>query len=383
MSLRRLPRQAAKKLGNPLEWSAVDKGILLCWIVVPLYLLYIAYALAAPSLSGHDALFHPGHLRWLLLFLVAVTAIGLALGALGLWYRRHHPDSLGYQHLAVQFYAASLTLLGYQVGALSLVSGIVLAGAPLVGFIFFDRRAVLGGVATALLILFGSAVLSALELIPYAPVLAARFGGGETSPFWVFSMLTVYAVPHLIVLFSLSAYVIHRWHQREDEIKRLAIIDELTGVANRRWIMDELERELERSQRTGHPLSVIMLDLDYFKRFNDYYGHQAGDEALQSVAGILQSSLRTPDRVGRYGGEEFLLLLPDTEIAQASEVAERCRQRLAETRVLTAPQDPVHITASLGVSSTRGEHSLEELVHQADQALYRAKNGGRNRVESA
>ncbi len=309
--------------------------------------------------------------------------MALVLGGLGLWYRQRHPESLGYQHVAVQFYAATMTLLGYQVGALSLVSGIVLAGAPIVGFIFFDRRAVLGGAATAVLILFGSALLSAYGHLPYAPVLLPEAGGGERSPFWVAGMLWVFAVPHLIVLFCLSAFVIHRWHQREDEIKRMAIIDTLTGVANRGWIMEELERELERSQRTGQPLSIIMLDLDYFKRFNDRFGHQAGDAVLQTMAGILQASLRTPDRVGRYGGEEFLLLLPDTDAARAAEVAERCRQQLADTPVLANRAEPVHITASLGVSSTWGEHGVQELVHQADQALYRAKGAGRNQVQLA
>jgi diguanylate cyclase (GGDEF)-like protein len=380
MLTERMLRKAGERLGNPLEWSAVDKGILLCWMAVPLYLLYIAYALTALSLSSDAGLLDPGHLRLLVLFLVAITAIALALGALGRWYRRRRPESVGYQHAAVQFFAVSMTLLGYQVGALSLVSGIVLAGAPIVGFILFDRRAVLGGFAIALLILFGAALLSAFGHIPYAPLRVSEAVGGQASPFWVISMLLVFAIPHLVVLFSLSAYVIHRWHQREDEIKRMAIIDALTDVANRRWIMDELERELERSVRTGQPLSLMMLDIDHFKRFNDRFGHQAGDSVLQTVAAILQASLRNPDRVGRYGGEEFLLLLPDTDAARAADVAERCRQELAGTPLLAHRREPVYITASLGVSSTRGEHRVDELIHAADEALYRAKDAGRNQV---
>lgn len=383
MATPRLLAQLAERLGNPLEWSAVAKGILLCWIVVPFYLLYLAYALAIPSLSGNDTIINTDWLRVLIIFLLGLTATGLTLGALGLWYWRRRPDSRGYQHVAVQFFATSMTLLGYQVGSLSLASGIVLAGAPIVGFILFDRWAVLGGFATALVILFGSALLSAYGHIPYAPVLVPEAGGGEASPFWVTGMLVVFSLPHLIGLFALSAYVIHRWHERESEIKELAIMDPLTELPNRRWILAELDREVERSRRTGQPLAVIMLDLDHFKTINDDYGHQAGDRVLRAVGTALREAIRTPDQAGRYGGEEFLILLPDTQAEQALEVAERCRQRLTETPVVIDNGPPVRTGASLGVAGSDGNARPEWLIKQADQALYEAKTRGRNQVRLA
>ena len=168
-----------------------------------------------------------------------------------------------------------------------------------------------------------------------------------------------------------------------EENLRLSITDALTGAYNRRYLMDQLTRELERSKRYGHPLSLMLCDVDHFKHINDTHGHQIGDEVLIQFANSLKSSLRDTDWVARYGGEEFVVVLPETTIIDASQVAERCRSQLAAApRVVGELQVPV--TASFGVSGWKpgmtADTLLDKLIAAADTGVYASKSGGRNRV---
>lgn len=164
---------------------------------------------------------------------------------------------------------------------------------------------------------------------------------------------------------------------------RLSITDALTGVFNRRYLMDQLTRELERAQRYQHPLSLLLCDVDHFKRINDTYGHQVGDEVLIGFARALQCELRDTDWVARYGGEEFVVVLPETSLAQATIVAERCREHLAATPLCTQTAT-VPVTASFGVSGWQvgmpADAALDKLIADADSGVYASKSGGRNRV---
>ncbi|MBU1228526.1 MAG: diguanylate cyclase [Proteobacteria bacterium] len=153
--------------------------------------------------------------------------------------------------------------------------------------------------------------------------------------------------------------------------------DGLTGLANRRRLEESLLTEVLRARRYGKPFSIILLDLDKFKSINDIYGHQAGDNVLIAISGLLTRTARETDVVGRWGGEEFLLVCPETDLQVVSALAERLRMEL-----LTADFIQVgRVTASFGVAQFSQGDSMETLVRQADEALYRAKGGGRNRVE--
>jgi len=164
------------------------------------------------------------------------------------------------------------------------------------------------------------------------------------------------------------------------EIQRLAITDELTGLYNRRGIMELGEREFERAARHNRPLSVVLMDIDHFKNVNDSHGHAAGDQVLRVLGEECRRHVRGTDLVGRFGGEELLLLLPETKIKAAYEAAERLR-RLIEEMEVQSEQSSIKITISLGVAERKGNmEELAELIRQADEALYAAKEGGRNRV---
>ncbi len=164
-------------------------------------------------------------------------------------------------------------------------------------------------------------------------------------------------------------------------VRRQALTDELTGLVNRRRFIEALDAEIARASRLGDTLSVLVADLDDFKRINDRFGHPAGDEALRTFADLLRAQLRAIDTAARLGGEEFGILLPGTDLEGAVMVGERIRAHLAERRILQDDSggSGLGLTASIGVVQYRsGSH--DELLRRADAALYRAKEQGKNRV---
>lgn len=167
------------------------------------------------------------------------------------------------------------------------------------------------------------------------------------------------------------------------EVERLATVDELTGIANRRRLFEMGQREFEYARRYDIPLAAILLDIDHFKKINDTYGHKSGDRVLEGIAALIKRSVREVDVFGRYGGEEFVLLLPQTNREAALEVAERLRSRVEALRFET-DRGVLQVTISLGVAMSRPElASLAVLIDRADQAMYAAKQAGRNRVENS
>ena len=169
--------------------------------------------------------------------------------------------------------------------------------------------------------------------------------------------------------------------QANARLKELAERDELTGVSNRRCWINEGRLAFEHSLESGHPLSVLILDLDHFKLVNDNWGHLAGDEVLRTFCQRLQDLLRSTDQVGRWGGEEFAVLLPDTDLEQASFVAEKLRGGIAATRFKLTNGVVLDITASIGVTCRlERDRFIDDLFMRADAALYEGKRGGRNRV---
>lgn len=166
-----------------------------------------------------------------------------------------------------------------------------------------------------------------------------------------------------------------------EKFEQLAMIDSLTGLYNRRQLFNLGQNEFSRAYRYNHAISVIMLDIDMFKKVNDVYGHIVGDQVLQQIANRCRSILRSSDIIGRYGGEEFLILLPETNIEQAHRIANRLRLLILDHPVVTDRGD-ISVTVSMGISSMEGEcdSQLEWVVDQADQALLQAKAAGRNKV---
>jgi two-component system, cell cycle response regulator len=167
--------------------------------------------------------------------------------------------------------------------------------------------------------------------------------------------------------------------QYHETIYRMTIVDGLTGVHNKRYLVETLEREIPRARRHGRPLSLVMLDIDHFKDINDTFGHLAGDYVLKELATLVKSRLRPDDVIARYGGEEFGVVLPETPCAGGAAIAEDLRNRI-EDHTFVFENETIRVTVSMGVAELAENVDVLGFVKCADELLYRAKHEGRNRV---
>ena len=231
--------------------------------------------------------------------------------------------------------------------------------------------AVVGGVAYAV----GALIVRPLERLSRA---AGRVAAGDLDV-----GLPVTGGGEVAYLTGVFNDMVTQLRESRKALEVRSMTDGLTGLFNRRHMMDLLEQETQRSRRHEHPFAVLMIDVDHFKEYNDAHGHLAGDQVLQRLAHLIQSTVREVDRAGRYGGEEFIVLMPETTRDAAAEVAERVRQQLASEPFATnAP--PVSLTLSIGVSAFPADgESVEAVIGAADAALYSAKHQGRDRVVAA
>jgi diguanylate cyclase (GGDEF)-like protein len=231
-----------------------------------------------------------------------------------------------------------------------------------------------------------AARLIAGTLLLQAAVLVGRglasfwVDGAQSSRFAMTTVQTAYIASYCFSVLLLSVGVLLMASERvREEFELLATRDALTGALTRRAVLQAGGEEFDRWRRYGQPLSLVLLDIDHFKQVNDRHGHQAGDRVLSGAVAAMRGELRVNDRLGRYGGEEFVILLPSTDAEAARASAERVRAALAAP----APEPGIPpCSASLGVAWAQpGDTSLDALLARADAALYRAKANGRNRVE--
>lgn len=223
-------------------------------------------------------------------------------------------------------------------------------------------------------------LLFLLPLVVFAGV-AASLGLSLTATGPLFFDPLMMMIIGMIVTEALRRILTSEFLARQ-QLKEMASTDQLTGLLNRRAMLPLMNHELRRAQRTTAPFSVILGDLDRFKKVNDTWGHDAGDLVLKETAQRLSDSLRHQDALCRWGGEELLVLLPDTDSEGACRVAEKLREAMAASPI-TSGDNQIHQTISLGVACFQNDGEVDSIVSRADDALYQAKSNGRNRVEVA
>lgn len=267
---------------------------------------------------------------------------------------------------------------GYVIGLFSpaTISGyICLSG---IGIILFERKIVYPSLLVATLAYFILGYYTIHAQLPYAPIFSQNlmYHYPFNSVFWVQSML-YFIFPVFTVSFVLCEILLIQWRDREAFIKKLSQIDPLTNLYNRRSFSEHL-RLMHTSQKQ---YAIIILDLDHFKNINDRFGHSAGDEALRCVAEVLKHNVREQDIIARFGGEEFIILLQETSQRISMDIAERCRQAIKKLNIEIESGTSIHFTASFGIATSKVEYEIEQVVRHADQALYKAKQQGRDQIQ--
>lgn len=271
--------------------------------------------------------------------------------------------------LATQFAAVIITLIAFYLFIPNLLSGILLSSFLLTaGFLF---AAWLWAGLPPVQVLTHGVLLATANLVGYGTALRlARLERRQ------FALLSEERRANHRLTTEMAAR-----ERLEDQLRQRAERDDLTGVANRRHFIERAECAWAQNRAQARPFSFCIFDLDHFKRVNDTWGHDGGDRTLQCMTAACAQALRPGDLLGRFGGEEFMVAFPDTDLEQACAIAERLRATIASL-ALPEPTTGAHLTVTLGVAMAQpGESNLEPAIKRADDALYRGKRSGRNRVE--
>lgn len=369
--------------GNPLTWSLSARVLLVVVVVLGAlgmfainrfltggWLYFPSYT--DPVLAeGLDRLWSIGAVAWALLAMAAIASL------------RWAPESRVLAHVAIQLYALTIAFFVISTGPFSAAGWMFFLGGAVLGLLLFGYRAAMAGVVTYFGLLILGLVLGAAGLLGALPD-GTRPPGVSAADWRDLTARTLVSTAVFAgMVLGLCIYILKLLRDREQKLARLTRTDALTGVLNRGYLLRAARTELGRARRYGTALAAVMIDLDHFKRVNDEHGHLIGDRVLEQVGDALQASVREHDLVGRFGGEEFAIILPNTDLAGARELADRCRVLVAEHTA--DPDGGWNVTASFGVAAYPDidAGSIDDLLREADAALYRAKQGGRNRVEVA
>jgi diguanylate cyclase (GGDEF)-like protein len=372
-----------RSLSNPMDWRAIDRCLLLASLV---FLAPACFGSAiwvtnilAPEYLNQTLV---PYMLWMYGIHILVL-IGLVVEAFP---RRNHADDWPFfENFIIGSYIVVILISGYLTGShfteglLLIFLGVnitcTLADVNKIRFCYW--------LVVPVLAVMG--ITDFMPNVPYAILLEKSPIQPDGQP--VLGWLIVRALIVLVLSFLIYICILamKRWTERESLYQEMSTIDGLTRLSNRNFFINRGEEEIERAQRQhAHPMSplaCIMIDLDHFKRINDKWGHHAGDEVLVAASKIMMDNARRNDEVGRYGGEEFAVLLPSTNIKTAARIAERLRQKISETKV-DVDGHSIEVTASFGVACypSEGVNSMSDQLKTADKALYDAKETGRNKV---
>lgn len=368
--------------GSPFGWNARDRSLYVQFLTA---LLMVIVTISFAVLDGWPFLLErpqdEGALRT-----TTMLAVGALVFWLGFyvwtwrWYVRRGTDFSWLLFTTVAAHILTGTAVCYAIGPYTAASGLIMVAALLLGMVLLERRslwiAVIGWFASMFAIHFASKA----GALPFLSLFEASLGQSDLAQ--VAAERAAAAALIYIPLAVVMDHLISVWRQDERTLYEAAQFDSLTGAYTRGFAVAIMQRTVLKARGDAKPFGVLMLDLDHFKRINDAHGHARGDLVLKQTTHAVQSTLRAGDIVGRFGGEEFVILLPGADLKQAMGAAERCRAAVEKMKIPDAPY--LAVTASVGVAAfpDHGE-DLDGLLKASDRAMYAAKANGRNRIEAA
>jgi diguanylate cyclase (GGDEF)-like protein len=368
--------------GSPFGWNARGRALYVQFLTA---LLMGIIALSFAAFDGWPFLLErpadDAALRITTQLAVGVLLFWIAFyGWTWRWYARRDAKFSGLLFFTIAAHIITGTAVCYAIGPYTAASGLIMVAALLLGMVLLERRALWIAVIGWFLSMFAMHFGSKAGLLPFASLFEASLASSDLAK--VAAERAVAAAIIYIPLAVVMDHLISVWRQDERSLFEAAQFDSLTGAYTRGFAMEAMQRALTRARGDGKPFGVLMLDLDHFKRINDAHGHARGDVVLRQTMRAVQSTLRAGDIVGRFGGEEFVILLPAADLKQARGAAERCRAAVAKMEIPDAPY--LSVTASVGVAAFPDDgEDLDALLKASDRAMYMAKASGRNRIETA
>ncbi len=367
--------------GSPFGWNACDRSLYVQFLTA-LLLVIVVFSFAV--LDGWPFLLRrpDDEMALRTTTILATVALLFWLGFYA-WTRRFYVRrGTKNPRLLVMTIAAHIvtgTAVCYALGPYTAVSGLITVAALLLGMVLLERRWLWMAVGGWLLSMSLMHLASKAGVLPFLSLFEVSFEQPDIAR--VAAERAVAAALIYIPLAVVLDHLVSVWRQDERSLSEAAQFDSLTGAYTRGFAMSVMERAILKAGRDETPLAILMLDLDHFKRINDAHGHARGDLVLQQTTRAMQSALRAGDIVGRFGGEEFVVLLPGADLKQAMGAAERCRAAVQKMTISNAPY--LSVTASVGVAAfpEHGE-ALDALLKASDTAMYDAKAKGRNRIET-
>ena len=360
-----------------MNWDTLKKCILILFLGCCVNLIWLVWETYVLLNSEYWHVVNVNLLRHKLVInsIFFITLLGLIYPCYALqkqaWVQRFLP------YIAIGILIISLCYNGYMIGVFSPVTMVVYICLIAVGLVLFERKIVYAMLIPATGFLTVSGCLSFIDVIPYAPIFQID-GQLFLNGFWLLSML-YFVIPILITCLILFEILLSQWRHREQLIQHLSQIDPLTNTFNRRRISQSLE--YLHQQDPQNPYAVILLDLDHFKSINDQFGHHMGDNVLIAVSQELNDQIQDHDLVGRFGGEEFILILKHASLSKAHQISERCRSAIEALVISNDEGQSIHVTASFGIAQSHHGLRPQQVLSQADKALYAAKASGRNQIK--
>ena len=365
---------------NILNWSLIHKCILVLSIYLFTKLIWVSWKVFSLVTPEFQAFINVSAMRFH--FVIEMIEITLTVLLIPIFHvlRDYIIAKKVLPHLCIALITSSLVFDWYSSGLMAAGTVINAMNFMYLMIVLFDRRFLCITLIYTILIFcfFLSSGLVTGEL-HYAPLFNLDIIGYPNfkNGFWLVS--TAYSsLPPLIVCVALLSIILKQWRERELYITQLSRLDGLTAIYNRRVLTENLIA-LDQAYPIS-PYAIVLIDLDLFKRVNDQYGHIIGDRVLVDAAKVLQETIGTSDVLGRYGGEEFLIISKDTTLPELKMLAEQCRQNLQNFQHYIDGQTHIQVTCSIGIALSHHQHAAMNILEKADQALYQAKINGRNQV---